>query len=162
MDSCIVRLADTRTVLRRNPGARQNRLALREQERQLASCRLCRGKPLDCRGLWRCRITNDNRVGPSGKRNRQRRAHESVRRSHLEAERGALVVCNGLNLEITHVENHAVRASGSRDSERSRPRDSLRGEVRRQVQRDVSDPCFLRLSMRVNIARQGRKVRITC
>lgn len=151
-DACLVGLSNARTILRRNPRAGQDRLALRVQIRTPPSRRLCRRQPLQrgCRGLRP--VAHDNRVRSSGERHRQRAAEDRIGVGQRVRQRSAAAIRDTQDIEVASVQHELGRVRSPLERERRRAAQALVGEIRPQVERDMRHAGVSRPGKRVDVA----------
>src|SRR5690606_33928609 len=132
------------TVLRRNPRAREDGLALGEEERMLPAGGLLRDEPLQ-RGRVRMRCVVDREpAGTAGQVDEERRSEHRIRRTDRPGEGAAFGVADVAHVEIVDVEHEALRAGRSVDRERDAPDEPALVERDAEIERYVRDARLVR------------------
>ena len=141
-DAGVIGLANAGAVLRRHPGAGQDRLALAEQIGLLTARRLLRAEPLKGGRVRAGRIVDDDAARLSRRQGReadgQRLAKDRIVGARLELQRLAGGVGHRADVHVADVQNDLVGARHALDVQRRRARQGLGGEVGLKVQRDVA------------------------
>ncbi len=151
-------LANAGAVLRRDPGAVEDRLPLAEKERMLAARGLLRGEPLQRRGALRRAIGDAQLLRPV-ELDRQRHAHRSGigdRHGHRPVQRAASPVGHALDLQPVRVEHDLLRARCRQHAQVRRPAHALRCEIEVEVERHMRHARLLRHGISHRVARFGR------
>ena len=147
-------LADAGAVLRRDPAAIEDRLALAEEERVFAARGLFRAQPLQRFGILGRGIPDANRARIAH-RNGQRRALAAFghRLTHGERQIAARSIGDAGDAQPVRIEHDLARIVAGQHIERRGPANALPFEIERQVERDMRDPRDLRLRIGQRIER---------
>ncbi len=149
--------ADPRRVLQRNPRAREDRLALREEERRPAVGGLLGREPLQRVGARGRPVVNRHRAIVRSELDRERRADDRRFLTQREFPRVVVRAEHGLDRESLRIENERRALVEPLERERDGPRGFTARHVERQVEADVRDTHTVRLGVAVCVHGEPRR-----